>query len=217
MLSRGRKIPPEAMEGQDFSGKQAQRMNLAGVVRDRAEAMQRLRSYHVSFKSQTHRVDTVSLAMSKTIEEQLQEALARVQTLEADAQASANLLSEASAQSEAFKTQLSALTGERDQLAADLAAARSSIETITARNQELESQEQDLEKRAAFRAAQIVASTGTQVPAQVSPAGGDGHATAAAPASLDEHIAHYDALVKQKQPRAAAEYYQEHIIPLLKK
>jgi len=62
VLARGRKIPSEAMEGQDFSGKQAQRMNLAGVVQDRAEAMQRLRSYHVSFSAQASRVDTTPLA-----------------------------------------------------------------------------------------------------------------------------------------------------------
>lgn len=225
VLSRGRKIPPEAMEGQDFSGKQAQRMNLAGVVRDRSDALSRLRSYHVSFKAQARRVDIASLAM-KPIEEQLEEALARIQTLETDAQASANLLTEASAQTkavrdqlteasaqtEAIRNQLSATIAERDRTTADLLAVQRSVETLTARNSELEARETDLETRAAARAAQIVASTGTQLPAKISPAG-DAAANAAG-TTTEEHIAHYNDLIKRKQPKAAAEFYQKHIQPL---
>ena len=213
VLSRGRKIPADAMEGQDFSGKQAQRLNLAGVVRDRGEAMKRLRSFHSSAQIQAHRVDIAAQAMSKPIEEQLAEALARVQTLESDAQASANLLSEAGATTENFKTQLAALTTERDQLAADLGTARRSIESVTTRNQELETKEQDLEKRASLRAAEIVASTGTQVPAKITPAG-DPDLPNAERSTPEERIAHYNDLVKRKQPKAAAEFYQKHIQPL---
>jgi chromosome segregation ATPase len=197
------------MEGQDFSGKQAQRLNLAGVVRDRAEAMQRLRSYHVSFKAQARRVDIAPLAM-KPIEEQLQDALARVQTLETDAQASVTLLSEASASAETFKTQLTALTTERDQFGTDLTAARQSIETLTARNKELETKEQDIEQRVSFRLAQLAAATGTKVPAKISPAGDTELATAAS-ATAEERIAHYNELVKSKKPKEAAEYYQKNI------
>lgn len=211
VLARGRKIPPEAMEGQDFSGKQAQRMNLAGVVRDRADAMARLRSYHVSFKAQALRVDTAPLAM-KPIEEQLQEALARIQSLESDAQASVNLLTEASAQTEALRTQLSALIGERDRLTTDLLGAQRSVESLTARNAELEAMDQDIEKRVALRAAQVVASTGTQVPAKISPMG-DAAANAAG-TTTEQHIAHYNDLIKRKQPKAAAEFYEKNIQPL---
>jgi len=215
VLARGRKIPTDAMEGQDFSGKQAQRMNLAGVVRDRGEAMQRLRSYHVSFQSQARRVDTPSQAMSKPIEEQLQEALSRVQTLEADAQASANLMGEASTAAEAFKTQLATLSAEREQLSADLITARRSIESVTSRNAELEAAEQDIEKRAALRSAQIVASTGTQVPAKVTPAGDA--AINAGRSTLEEHISAHKALVQTKKPKEAATYFEAHIRPLLNK
>lgn len=215
VLARGRKIPPEAMEGQDFSGKQAQRLNLAGVVRDRADAIQRLRSFHVAFGAQARRVDTVPLAM-KPIEEQLQEALARVQTLETDAQASASLLAEASANAETFKTQLAALTTERDRLTSDLTTARQSIQSLSTRNQELEGKEQDLEKRASHRAAEIVASTGTQVPAKITPAG-DPDLPNAERSTPEERIAHYNDLVKHKQPKAAAEFYQKHIQPLFSK
>jgi len=212
VLARGRKIPPEAMEGQDFSGKQAQRMNLAGVVRDRADAMSRLRSYHVAFKAQARRVDIAPLAM-KPIEEQLQEALARVQSLESDAQAHANLLTEASTQTEAIRNQLTTVIGERDQFTADLLSAQRSAETLTARNKELEAKEQDIEKRVAVRSAQVVASTGTHAPAKISPAG---EADLANPnkTTPGELIARYGELVKSKQPKAAAEFYEKHLKPL---
>ena len=116
VLSRGRKIPAEAMEGQDFSGKQAQRLNLAGVVRDRAEALRRLRSFHGSSRELARRVDTSTRAMSKPIEDQLAEALTRIQSLESDAAASASLLGEASNAGEQFKLQITSLSGERDRV-----------------------------------------------------------------------------------------------------
>ena len=213
VLARGRKIPAEAMEGQAFSGKQAQRMNLAGVVQDRAEAMQRLRSYHVSFAAQARRVDTAPLAM-KPIEDQLQEALARIQTLETDAQASVHLLTEASAQTEAIRNQLTALIGERDRATADLLSAHRSIELGAARNKELEAMEQDIEKRVALRAAQVVSSTGTQVPAKISQAGDA--SVSAATTTTEQHITHYNDLIKRKQPKAAAEFYEKNIQPLFK-
>ncbi len=211
VLARGRKIPAEAMEGQDFSGKQAQKMNLAGTVRDRADAMARLRSYHVSFKAQARRVDTALLAM-KPIEEQLQEALARVQSLESDALASANLLTEASAQTEALRNQLSAVIGERDRISADLLGAQRSVDSLTARNTELEAMERDIEKRVALKSAQVIAGTGTQIPAKISPAG-DAAANAAG-TTTEQHIAHYNDLIKRKQPKAAAEFYEKNIQPL---
>jgi len=72
--ARGRAIPDEAMEGQTFSGKQAQRFNLAGLVPDRAEAIRRLRVYHAS-------VDTAARAMN-TLEDDLAEARSQVANLQ---------------------------------------------------------------------------------------------------------------------------------------
>jgi hypothetical protein len=148
----------------------------------------------------------------KPIEDQLQEALARIQTLETDAQASANLLTDASAQTEAIRNQLTALVGERDRVITDLLSAQRSIESVTARNKELEAMEQDIEKRVAFRSAQVIAGTGTQVPAKISPAG-DASASAAS-TTPEQHIAHYNDLIKRKQPKAAAEFYEKNIQPL---
>jgi len=171
VLARGRKIPPEAMEGQTIPGRLAQRFNLAGMVRDRAEAMSRLRRFHVAAQTRPSRVDNAASVMSKTVEEQLQEALARIQKLEGDAQASTGLLAEAGKAAEASKAQIEALGKERDQHAADLGTARKTIESLTARNAELEAAEKDIEKRAAKRSVETVAATGTQAPAKVSPAG----------------------------------------------
>ncbi len=170
VLSKGRKIPDEAMEGQTFSARNAQRFNLAGTIKDRATAVARLRSLHV------RKVDTASSAMS--IEDQLNAASERVQKLEADAVAREALLAEASKQADELRGQielqtasLESLTQERDQLKSDLSTARQSIESITAKNADLESREQDLSKRAAIEAARIVAETGTSTPAEVTPRG----------------------------------------------
>ena len=87
----------------------------------------------------------------KTIDEQLEEALARVKHLEADAQAGSTLLSEAAKQSDDLKAQIVALTKEnetltlasgelteqRDQLAHDLATAKQSLSSVANAAEEL--------------------------------------------------------------------------------
>lgn len=44
VLARGRDIPADAMEGQTFTGKGAQAVNLSAVVRDKAQALGRLQT-----------------------------------------------------------------------------------------------------------------------------------------------------------------------------
>jgi signal peptide peptidase SppA len=193
VLARGRKIPDSAMEGQSFSARNAQRLNLAGMVKHRDEVISRLCSM------QAARVDTRSKASTpmKTVEEQLSEALARIQTLEADAKARESLMTEASTQVETFKTTLLSkeqehqallqqVCTERDTLKGQLVAAQADVERFTKRSGELEAQvrdlsarEQDLEKRAAIKAAQIAAEMGTHVPAKITPAGDTKPTTAA--------------------------------------
>ena len=79
----------------------------------------------------------------KTIDEQLEEALARITQLESDATASASLLTESGHQHERFRQEIAALTKEketltlangeltdqRDQLSRDLATAKESLKT----------------------------------------------------------------------------------------
>lgn len=120
-----------------------------------------------------------------TVDEQLDQALARVTALEADAQAREALLSEAAAKVKLLEGQLTEAAANGERLEADLAASRQSIEsisarnaefeakvaTLTARNTDLEAREQDIETRASKRAVEIVASTGTTAPVAVSPKG----------------------------------------------
>jgi len=120
-----------------------------------------------------------------TIDEQLDQALARIRQFESDTQASAALLGEASANADRLTIQVTELNAERERLSADLSAARTSLDSLTksktesesrlaeltARNQTLEAAEQDIEKRASKRAAEIVASTGTTAPAPVTAKG----------------------------------------------
>jgi len=194
VLARGRKIPDEAMEGQTFSARKAMRFNLAGMVASRADALSRLRKLHV------RSVDTGSGAMSApTIENELAQAREQITRLEADAAARDSLLTEANtkfteatATATGLQARLEVLESERQieaeslaQLRVDLDAVRGTnasltsdkdtlaaqLKEIEARNAALEAAEQDLEKRASLRAAQIVAETGTHAPANVTPKG----------------------------------------------
>ena len=182
VLARGRRIPDDAMEGQSFSTRQAQKFNLAGTARNRDEVIARLRNLRPS------RVDTAARSM-KTLDDQLAEALTRVQSLEADAKAHESLMADASAQLEAVRasgrqteTLLESLrtefNAEREDLNAKLTASLADIERSSLRNKELEAQitelrsrEQDIDKRAAIKAAQIAAEMGSPVPARITPAG----------------------------------------------
>ena len=119
------------------------------------------------------------------IDEQLDQALARIKQFESETQASASLLSEASAKIDGLSAQVTELNADRERLAADLAAVRTSLDSLgksnaeadtrlaelAARNQTLEAAEKDIEARASKRAAEIVASTGTTTPAPVTPKG----------------------------------------------
>ena len=182
VLARGRRIPDEAMEGQSFSARKAQRYNLAGVVRGRDEVMARLRSVAAPQVDKPSRASTPM----KTVEDQLNDALARIQTLESDAKAREALMADASSQIEARRAELQQACTERDTLKGQLIAAQGDVQRLNQRNGELETQvrdlsarEQDLDKRAAAKAAQIAAEMGTQVPARVTP-GGDTKPTTAA-------------------------------------
>ena len=198
VLARGRNIPDDAMEGQSFSARSAQRNNLAGMVKNRGEVLTRLRSLHV------RKVDTVawSSATMKTIEEQLNEAIARASKLEADAKAHESLMADASTQVQQSKTQLqqnettletlkAESQNQREALTGQLIAAQAELEKTSLRNKDIESQitelrsrEQDLEKRAALKAAQIAAEMGSPVPAKITPKGNNAGTPPASAASV---------------------------------
>ena len=158
VLARGRKIPPEAMEGQCLSSRRAQYNSLiSGVVDDRAEAFAKLhgarrtkslraerfgglrRDFHTG-----HAVDIPAVIEMKTIDEQLEDALARVKQLEADAQAGSTLLGEAANQADDLKQKTVALAAHADELKQQLAALDAAKENLTLANTELIEQRDQL-------------------------------------------------------------------------
>jgi chromosome segregation ATPase len=94
----------------------------------------------------------------KTIDEQLEDALARITQLDSDAAASASLLTEAGHQHERFRQEIAALSAEketltlangeltdqRDQLSRDLATAKESLKTTGESVKELDAAKEQL-------------------------------------------------------------------------
>jgi signal peptide peptidase SppA len=203
VLARGRAIPAEALEGQSFSGRQAQRHNLAGLVSGRGEAMRRLRVYHAS-------VDTGTQAMDTSIEDELASARAKVESLQAEGKAQAELLNEADASLESLRKEVAGLAQnaaeaieQRDEAIAKAHALQEAVER-------LEQSQKDFDAKVSAEVARVVASTGTATPANVSPAG-DNRAAITQSTSLEQLVAEYTRLVNANRPDEAAEFYHQHL------
>ena len=204
VLAKGRAIPADAMEGQTFSGKQAQRHNLAGMVPDRAEAMRRLRVYHNA------PVDTGSRAMDTTIEDELAQARTELANLQRDHQAQTELLNEASTAADSLRGEVELLTAEIDTLKAERDTATTEASALRTRATELHASQADFDTRVQTEVARVVASTGTSVPARVTPAGD--HSPQASGATIDQLVAEYDRLVTERKPEEAARFFQQHLV-----
>ncbi|MDB2673824.1 hypothetical protein N9Y81_02595 [Akkermansiaceae bacterium] len=202
VLSNGRAIPADAMEGQTFSGRQAERSNLADIVPDRAEAMRRLRVYHAT-------VDTRARAMSTALEDQLAEARSQVETLQTEHQAQSELLTESAAAQEQLRGEVEALSAQLESLTTERDDARSQITGLNARVTELQESQTNFDGRLQAEVARVVASTGTNAPAHVTPAG---DRSAVAPdATLQDLVAQYDQLVTDRKPEEAAAFFDQHL------
>jgi signal peptide peptidase SppA len=164
VLAKGRSIPAEAMEGQTFSGRQAQRYNLAGMVPDRAEAMRRLRVYHAS-------VDTGSRAMNTAIEDELAQARTALADLQRDHQAQAELLTEETTTATSLRGEVELLTAEIETLRSERDTATADATALLTRVTDLQASQTDFDRRVQVEVARVVASTGTTLPARVTPAG----------------------------------------------
>lgn len=164
VLARGRAIPAEAMEGQVFSGRQAQRFNLAGTISDRTEAMRRLRVFSGA-------VDTAARVMNDSPEDLLVQAQAQVATLQQENKAQADLLTEASTTTGNLQGQVSLLTADLETVRAERDSARTEITTLQTRVTELQASQADFDRKLQMEVARVVASTGTTQPARVTPAG----------------------------------------------
>jgi signal peptide peptidase SppA len=203
VLAKKRAIPAEAMEGQTFSGKQAQRHNLAGMVEDRAEAMRRLRVYHAS-------VDTGSRAMDTTIEDELAQVRVDFSNLQRDHQAQTELLNEETATVTSLRGEVETLSAQLDTLTGEHDKAIGQVATLKARVTELEASQTDFDKRLQMEVARLVASTGTTMPARVTPAG-DNQAAVTQATSLQDLVAEYTRLVNANKPDEAAAFYHQHL------
>lgn len=203
VLAKGRAIPPEAMEGQTFNGKQAQRFNLAGMVADRSEAMRRLRVYHAS-------VDTGARSMDQAPEDLLAEARNQVETLQRDYQAQTELLTEESTTVTSLRGELVTLTTEIESLKSERDAASGQLTGLQSRITELQASQAEFDTRVQTEVARVVASTGTTVPAKITPAG-DNQMPTGKPATVMELVAEYDRLVTANQPNEAAKFYQKNL------
>jgi signal peptide peptidase SppA len=202
VLAKGRAIPPEAMEGQTFSGRQAQRHNLAGMVQDRAEAMRRLKVYHAA-------VDMGTRAMTTALEDQLLEARTQVDDLTRDYQAQTELLTENSTALDALRGEVETLTAQLESLTIERDAATQEATSLNSRITELQASQVDFDRRLQLEVARVVASTGTTLPARITPAGDSQQAPQAI--SLNELVAQYEQLVSDHKPVEAAAFYQQHL------
>jgi signal peptide peptidase SppA len=203
VLAKGRAIPPEAMEGQTFSGRQAQRLNLAGVVPDRAEAMRRLRVYHAAS------VDTAARVMSNALEDQLAQARSQLAELQRDHQAQTELLHEESATVTSLRGEVETLAAQVESLTSERDAATGQVTGLQSRIAELESSQADFDRRVQTEVARIAAATGTTTPARITPAG-DGQSPGAT-AGYEQLVAEYDRLISERKPEEAAAFFERHL------
>ena len=148
--------------------------------------------------------------MDTPIEDQLSEAREQLASLQRDHQAQTELLNEESAtvtslrgEVETLSAQLDTLTGERD-------AANENVATLQARITELEASQSDFDRKLQLEVARVVASTGTTMPANVTPAG-DKQAAITQATSLQDLVAEYTRLVNASQPEEAAAFYHQHL------
>jgi signal peptide peptidase SppA len=163
VLAKRRAIPADAMEGQTFSGKQAERFNIAGMVPDRAEAMRRLRVYQAA-------VDTKSRVMNAP-EDILAQTKAQLEALQRDHQAQTELLNEATADADSLRGQTAILAAEVETLKAERDTAIGNATALQTRVTTLQESQADFDTRVQTEVARVVASTGTTLPARVTPAG----------------------------------------------
>jgi signal peptide peptidase SppA len=202
VLAKGRAIPAEAMEGQTFSGRQAQRHNLAGMVQDRAEAMRRLKVYHAA-------VDMGTRAMTTALEDQLLEARTQVDDLTRDYQAQTELLTENSTALDALRGEVETLTAQLESITTERDSSVQESATLHSRITALQASQSDFDRKLQLEVARVVASTGTTLPARITPAGDSQQAPQAS--SLNELVAQYEQLVTDHKPVEAAAFYQQHL------
>jgi signal peptide peptidase SppA len=171
VLSRGRNIPVDAMEGQTFSARTAQKYGLANIAKSKEALLKRISGLN----SSGVKVDTTSRfiphARMKTVEEQLAAALAKLEAVESQSETIATLESDRVANAAKFETML-----------ADFAELDGKVKTLTEQNAQLAAKAEQIDKQIALRSAQIAAEGAAPLPAQVTPSAQDQKPVSAAEA-----------------------------------
>lgn len=109
--------------------------------------------------------------MSTAPEDLLLEARTQVSDLQRDYQAQTQLLNEASANADSLRGEVELLTAEIDTLKAERDTATAEVTTLRKQVTDLQSSQADFDTRVQTEVARVVASTGTTLPARVTPAG----------------------------------------------
>ena len=109
--------------------------------------------------------------MNTAPEDLLVDARAQVETLQRDYAAQSELLTEASTNLDSLRGEVALLTADIETLKAERDAASTNATTLQSRVKELQSAQTDFDTRVQTEVARVVASTGTTLPARVTPAG----------------------------------------------
>jgi hypothetical protein len=103
---------------------------------------------------------------------------------------------------ETLTAQLESISTERDSSVQESATLHSRITALQA-------SQSDFDRRLQLEVARVVASTGTTLPARITPAGDTQQAPQAS--SLNELVVQYEQLVTDHKPVEAAAFYQQHL------
>jgi FtsZ-binding cell division protein ZapB len=109
--------------------------------------------------------------MDTTIEDELAQARTELANLQRDHQAQTELLNEASVAADSLRGEVELLTAEIDTLKAERDTATTEASALRTRATALQASQTDFDTRVQTEVARVVASTGTTVPARVTPAG----------------------------------------------
>ena len=109
--------------------------------------------------------------MNASLEDMLADARTQVADLQRDYKAQADLLAEASTNLDSLRGEVGLLTAEIDTLKSERDTATTSATALQTRVAQLQASQTDFDTRVQTEVARVVASTGTTLPARVTPAG----------------------------------------------
>ena len=164
VLARGRKIPEEALQGQLFSARKAQQLNLAGIAKNKESVRKRVMALASMSRVSPVDISRPTNLATMTLEEQLAEATARLAAIEANQESVVTFQAQLEAERAGYQSQLAGILEQ-------VTALEQTATSLAERNAALEAQAADIETRIALRSAQIAAESGSILPVAVTAAG----------------------------------------------